>query len=320
MKALSSFSRDQIHAPGETYAHAGRPRFAQEYLVYAIYALALATSISLWFIALHAPLWVDETGGYWQINAGFWEIWPRHFLTLSSPEYAYILWFSTKLIGTSEVALRVPSILAMLGAVYLLYLAARELFDRDLAIIATVIFSLHPVVAFEAIDARPYAFGVLVTNAAILMLLRLRHNDSNWLAALFGFAAASVVWFQDLFIVLLPALVLGFFVIKNCDRKTLWRQFSIALAAFMLAILPAVPIMLFLFRTSKTHVVELAPHLTDLLYFLAPGWLFIGVCLTGFVSFLALAVGAQGYSLRRFEPMQLLLERLLGAHSYFVSL
>ena len=89
----------------------------------------------------------------------------------------------------------------MLGAVYLLYLAARELFDRDLAIVAAIVFCLHPVsVAFEAIDARPYAFGVLATNAAILTLLRLRHNDSNWMAALFGFAAASVIWFQFLYI------------------------------------------------------------------------------------------------------------------------
>ncbi len=70
--------------------------------MYTIYALAVAASVSTWFIALRAPLWLDETGTYWQINAGFSQIWPRFFLTLSSPEYAYILWLSTKLIGTSE--------------------------------------------------------------------------------------------------------------------------------------------------------------------------------------------------------------------------
>src|ERR1039458_4531678 len=92
------------------------PRFAQGHVVYTIYALSLAVSISIWFIGIHAPLWTDETGTFWQINAGFSEIWARHFLTLTSPEYAYILWFSTKLLGTSEIALRIPSILAITPA------------------------------------------------------------------------------------------------------------------------------------------------------------------------------------------------------------
>jgi len=252
-----SASALQVEKPREKDALPGDSQFAHRNLTYTIYALALATAISIWFIAIRAPLWIDETGGYWQICAGFSQIWPRHFVTLSSPEHAFILWFSTKLIGTSEVALRIPSLITMLGAVYALYLAARELFDRDIAIIAATVFCLHPVIVFESIDARPYAFGALMVNITILILLRLRNNNSNWLAALFGIAAGCIVWFQDLFVVILPALVICFFVVKNCDRKTLWRQFGIALSAFTLAFLPVIPIMLFLVRTSKTHVVEL---------------------------------------------------------------
>jgi mannosyltransferase len=161
--------------------------------------------MSTWFIAIRAPLRLDETGSYWQISKGFSEIISRQG-SLSFPAYSYILWFSTKIIGTSEIALRVPSILAMMGAVYLLYLAARELFERDIAFIAAVIFSLDPIVVFASIDIRPYAFGVLATNAAILVLLRLRRSSSNWLAALFGLMAASIVWFHFLFGVILPPL------------------------------------------------------------------------------------------------------------------
>jgi hypothetical protein len=307
MEALSPFSEDPKEEPQEKDLLPGDRRFVWGYVAFAIYTLALAASISTWFIALRAPLWVDETGGYWQIVAGFSEIWPRHFLTLSSPEYACILWLSTKLIGTSEVALRIPSILAMLGAVYLLYLAARELFDRDIAIIAAIVFCLNPVVAFEAIDARPYAFAVLVTNAAILILFRLRRNNSNWLAALFGIAAACIVWFQFLYIDILPALLLCFFAIKQCDRKTFWKQFAIALTAFTLTFLPVIPLMLFLFRTSKTHVVEVTPNLQNLLWTLAPGWLLIVFCACGFIAFLDHAAGPRHDSSNRFETWRLLL-------------
>ena len=162
---------------------------------YAIYALSLAVSISLWFIALRAPLWLDETVSYFQIKGGFSEImvragWP------SVPAYSYILWLWTKLMGTGEIALRILSILAMLVAVLLLYCAARDLFyrsgDKDAAAIGAVIFCLNPLVIFAAIDVRPYAFGALAINASIFLLVRLRHNNSNWLPALLGFSAASM--------------------------------------------------------------------------------------------------------------------------------
>jgi hypothetical protein len=307
MEVLRSFSEDQIEKPQENDAPSEGPPFARYRVLYTVYALALATSVFAWFIAVRAPLRSDELGTYWQIKEGFSEIWARHFLTLSSPEHAYILWFATKIFGRSEAALRIPSILAMLGAVYVLYLAARELFDRDVAIIAAVIFCLHPIIIFESIDARPYAFAALVTNTAILILLRLRRDNSNWLAALFGISAACIVWFQFLFIDILPALVLCFFVVKICDRKTLWRQFGIALAAFTLTFLPVIPIMLFLFRTSETHVYESAPNLSDLVWTLSPMWLLLCFCLVGS---LALSLSAlkprQGDSQNRFERRNIL--------------
>jgi mannosyltransferase len=236
-----------------------------------IYCLALATAISTWFLAIRAPLWLDETYSYWQISKGFWGIWEGRFVTLCFPAYSYILWFSTKIIGSSEMALRAPSILATLGAAYLLYLAARELFDKDVAIIAAIVFCLHPIVIFAAIDVRPYAFAVLATNAAIFIVLRLRHNDSNWLAALFGLSAACIVWFHYLFATILPALVVCFFVVKAGKRKIFWRQFGVSLAAFTLAILPVIPCLRYVFHTRGDYVFEVAPSLIDLIWTFTPG-------------------------------------------------
>ncbi len=260
--------------------------------MYLIYSLALAVSISVWFIAIRDPLWLDETGSYWQISKGFLGILSRQ-VDLSFPAYSDILWLSTKIIGTSEIALRIPSILAMLGAVYLLYLAARELFERDVAFAAAILFCLHPIVIFESVDIRPYAFAVLVTNGAIFILLRLRRSDSNWLAALFGLSAACIVWFHFLFIVILPVLVLCYFAIKDCDRKTLWRQFGVALAVFILAFLPVIPGLISMFRTSKSHVYELAPQLLDLVRILAPGWLLPLVCVAVLFALLVSAFSSQ---------------------------
>jgi hypothetical protein len=283
----------------------GRPSLYERGIC-AFYALALFIAISTWFIAVRAPLWIDETGSYWLISKGLWEILPRQGST-SLPVYSYFLWFSTEIFGISEIALRVPSILAMLGAVYLLYLAARELFERDIAFIAATVFCLHPIIVFASIDARPYAFAALTTNTAILILLRLRRSNSIWLAALFGLTTACIVWFQYLFINIVPAMVLCFFVIKNCDRRILWRQFGAALAGFTLAFLPVIPGFINLFNTAKSHVANPAPRLMELLWTLAPGWLLITLCIAVFVAFLVRAARLRGNSFNRFEPLHLVL-------------
>src|SRR3984957_3682165 len=180
---------------------------------YAIYALAVAVSLSTWFIVIRAPLWLDETVSMFLIKGGWAgirsrQVWP------DAPAYSCLLWLWTKVMGTGEIMLRISSVLPMLGAVYLLYRAARELFDWDVAVIAAIVFCLHPIIIFAAIDVRPYAFAALTINATILALIHLRHNRSNWLAALFGLLAAGIVEFQLLFAAILPPLAYCFIASK----------------------------------------------------------------------------------------------------------
>src|SRR5580700_7538999 len=129
-------------------------------VLYSIYALSLAVSVSLWFVAIRAPLWLDETVSYFWVNGGFAELisrqgWP------TVPAYSFVLWLWTKVMGAGASTLRILSVLAMLGAVYLLFRAARELFtkdeEKDLATIAAVVFCVNPIVIFAAVDVRPYA-------------------------------------------------------------------------------------------------------------------------------------------------------------------
>jgi hypothetical protein len=239
---------------------------------YAIYALAIAASIGIWLLAVRAPLGLDETGSYWQISAGLSQIWPRQFIGLGFPAYPYILWFFTKLIGASELALRIPSVLAMLGAAFLLYRSARELFAKDISLIATFLFCVNPIVAFEAVDVRPYAFAILVTNAAILLLLRLRRSDSFWLAALFGVFAALIPWFHHLFATILPAMLACAIAFKIRAGRTGAKQLGTALAAFCVTFLPLIPGLKYLFHTAHSHVYESSPKLAVLLLTVALGW------------------------------------------------
>lgn len=258
MPASNTISRAQMEAP-----RGQQPGRLPEGLQYTIYALALAVSISTWFIVIRAPLWLDETVSMYLIKGGWAgimsrEVWP------DAPAYSCLLWLWTKAMGTGEIMLRISSVLPMLTAVYLLYRAARELFDRDVALIAAIVFCLHPIIIFAAIDVRPYAFAALAINATILTLVHLRHNHSNWLAAVFGLLAASIVEFQLLFAAILPALAVCFIASKTGNRKTLWRQLGIALVVFGLGFLPAIPRLQYMMRTSGTHVFSEAPRVLQL--------------------------------------------------------
>src|SRR6202453_4494402 len=219
----------------------------------AIYILALLISLSTWFIVIRAPLWLDETVSIYLIKGGFAGIMSRQVWP-DAPAYSCLLWLWTKAVGMGEIALRISSLLPMLGAVYLLYRVARELFDWDVGLIAAILFCLHPIIIFASIDIRPYGFAALAINSSILALVQLRHNNSNWLAALFGLSAACIVQFQLLFAVILPALAVCFVVLKIGDRKTFWRQLGVALVAFVLAFLPVIPRLQYMVHTSGTHV------------------------------------------------------------------
>lgn len=233
---------------------------------YIIYAVCLGLAIMVWLLAVRAPLWLDETGSYWQISAGFSHIWPRQYQCLAFPAYSYILWLASKVLGVSEIALRVPSVLATLGAAYLLYRSARELFDREMALVAAIIFCVNPIVIFESVDVRPYAFEVLAANAAILVLLKLRKNESIWLAGLFGLLCAWIVYFHFLGAIVLPALLIGFIALKRKSRRNLWKQLSVGLIAFAIAFLPLLPGLKHLFATGGTHVFQTAPGWLMLLW------------------------------------------------------
>jgi len=253
----------------------------------AVYVMAIGVSISLWFIALRSPLWLDETISFWQINNNLSGVSARQGLSFAA--YSYILWFCTKILGTSELALRIPSILAMLGSVCLLYLAARRLFSRDIAIVAVIIFCLHPLVVFASIDVRAYAFGALAVNASILSMARLRYNNSNWSAVWFGVLAATIVYFQFLFIVILPVLIAYFLTNEFASPRIFRRQLSCALAGFSLAFLPVVPGLRYMFRTASVHVFDDAPGLTDLLETLAPRGVLFALVGTTLVAVIVVA-------------------------------
>jgi 4-amino-4-deoxy-L-arabinose transferase-like glycosyltransferase len=235
------------------------------------YGVVIAASVSIWFLAIRAPFWTDETLSYWQIAGGFHQIWARSIQGNSFAAYAYILWLTKTLLGETEPILRIPSVVAMLLAVYVFYRCARELFDWDVAATATALFILHRGIAFAAIDARPYAFALLLTNLTILWFLRWNKTQQIQYAILLGISAAGIFYFHYLFASILAALVLCYVVSSPKQQRTDLPQIGIALGCFLLVLLPVLPRLHYIYQTRATHSFADAPRWISLLQIIDPG-------------------------------------------------
>ncbi len=264
-----------------------RHRLNYQQLGLFVYALATLVAISFWFLAVRAPLWLDETVSYWSISGGFRQIWARSVEINSFPAYFYILWLTNAIFGGKEIVLRIPSILAMLAASYAFYRCARELFARDIALVATVVFILDGRVGFAAIDIRPYAFALLITNLAIFSFIRWSKTKQMSYAALLGVTSAGIFYFHYLFGCIVIAFVIAY--LADADFLYRWRspfaelrQLGAAVGCFALLMLPVLSRLWYLHQTRNTHVFAGVPEFTDFLQALCPGvvpFVFVGVVL-----------------------------------------
>lgn len=252
-----------------------------------LYSAALLASLSIWLLALRAPLWLDETLAYWQVSGGFAKIWSRSALMPSSIGYLYTLWAAKSILGSHEIALKIPSTLAMLGAVYFLFRAAREFFDQDIAFLVCIFFALEPNVVFAATDARPYAFALLATNLAIFAFLRWIKQHKMRQAIAFGAAAAAILYFHYLFGAILPAFAIYYLTVRRRSIKADARQLAAVLATFTLISLPLLYRVISLYHTRDTHVVQELPVKWIALNTLVPIQTLIGFLAAVFLAALA---------------------------------
>ncbi len=264
--------------------------FVQEEVISAfnkfVYPAALLASLSIWLLALRAPLWLDETLAYWQVSGGFEKIWSRSALMPSSIGYLYTLWAAKSILGGKEVALRIPSLFALLAAVYFLFRSARELCDRETAFLAAIFFAIQYNVVFAANDARPYACALLATTLAIFAFARWMKQHRMHQAVLFGAAAAGILYFHYLFGSILPAFAIYYLVVRFRSIKEDLGQLAAVLGTFVVLVIPLVVRVSGLYHTRETHIVQPLRHPVLLsLNTLAPMQL-----LLGFVA--AAAVGA----------------------------
>lgn len=221
-----------------------------------------------WLLPMVSGLWIDELGTFWVIDGDLGstmdKAWRFHGQT---PLYYTLLWGTTRLIGTSEIAMRLPSLVAMASAAVILYRMARRNFGRDAATLAAAGFVVLPAIASAAGDARPYALAILAAVLATDVLDRWHRTPRLVTAVAYGAAAAVVVYTHYVFATILIAH-LAYHLwgsTRAADRPTFWRQTVAAAATFAIVMAPTVPQVTALLGRKEELTFSPTPPLDDLI-------------------------------------------------------
>jgi mannosyltransferase len=159
---------------------------ALDLVAVAVVALALGV------LRLGSPsLWVDESFTAHAMGDSY--------LGLMTDQYHWLYYTLMKpwtaVAGTSEWALRFPSVVGTVLACGLLVLLGRRLFDRRVGIVSGLLLATSPFVVKWSQQARGYTFLMALAILATLLLLRAFERGTRGAWAVYGLAlAALIVW------------------------------------------------------------------------------------------------------------------------------
>src|SRR5437588_3833859 len=123
-------------------------------------------------------IWVDEAISIHQAHMSLSGMLHNLRATDNHPPlYFLILWATVRVLGSGELAVHVPTIIAGTLLVPAVYVTGRELFDRRTGVLAAVFTSFAPLLIWYAQEARPYAFFMLFATLAVWAQVRVLRDD-----------------------------------------------------------------------------------------------------------------------------------------------
>ena len=177
-------------------------------------------------------LWIDEMNSLYSAERlGFENPRPIYFLILQ-------LW---TIVSESDSWLRSISVICGIGSLVLTYHLAKQLTDRNIALVSTLLLAVSPIVINHSQEARMYSLVIFLSLLGTVALVEFFDRPSRkWLVLWSLSRLLNVLTFQLTILLLLPDIVIFLFCFKPW-RKWL-RAFISALALLVLGLLPTVAI------------------------------------------------------------------------------
>ena len=212
--------------------------------------LALVGALTLGGLVLRLlasrGIWLDEATSVHQAQMSIPDLMTSLRTTDVHPPLHYLmLWGIARTLGTGELALRLPSLVASTTLVPVLFLCARELWDRRAGLAAGALAAIAPFPVWYAQEARMYALFMLFAAIAVWMQVRIlkRGRALDWVV--FTAVAVALAYTQYFSLLLVGVQQLGFLVALwrppagGPGRKRLAIGWAASAVAIVVLIVPA---------------------------------------------------------------------------------
>lgn len=243
---------------------------------FAVGITLVVLSIRLCLMPIGSSLSLDETGTFWVIQGSLPQTVARaQSLSPQSGLYMAIVWMFQAAVGSSEVALRLPSLMAYsLGGV-MLYRIGKRLLDSPSALTALVVFVA--LTSRCACDARPYALALFLGIAATWYVIRWLDRGNLSDGSLFAILSALTVYCHFLFgTMAIVSLLYAVFRIRFGSPVT-WYHLAVVTVVLILCVAPLTPQLLVASTVRSIWSSHPAPSLSDLFENVAPPFLAVSV-------------------------------------------
>ena len=234
-----------------------------DWQLYLLMALCIGR---LWLMPLGSSFWIDEIGTRFLVRYG-----AQHPSLAAVPQvwksiYYYLPRGAETLLGFSEAAYRLPSILAMAAALFFVARLAARLIHPDAGWLAAFACLGLRGINYHAADARPYALGIALAAAGLWFLVRWL-DAADWPDALLFVACAALVWRVHLLFWPFHVMLIIYAAARFAQRDTrvAWMQAAGVLGALVVLLLPVLLDSLVLYRDARAHVVTSPPTMRALL-------------------------------------------------------
>jgi hypothetical protein len=157
------------------------------------------------------------------------------------------MWFSYQALGYNEMAGRLPSMLAGVLTIPVIYLLGRELFDSQTGLYAAALATPNYYLLYYAQDARSYALLCFLTCLSCLLFIRVLRSGS-WFNPLLYLIATTALLYTHHFALPILAIQACLFLLYRAfygrgDRWLLVRA-GVALLLVVTAMVPLLPVII----------------------------------------------------------------------------
>jgi predicted membrane-bound mannosyltransferase len=222
----------------------------QKTILIGTFIALLALLVRIWDLGARS-IWLDEAVEYWTASVPLQSIPKTVIQTFQPPLYSGLLhvWI---LFGTSEIWLRLLSVLLSLSALLGLFLLARKLIGIRGALVSSALFAVLPTSVRYAQDVGEYALleATLIWALFLLSLTLSEEHFHLWL--LFGIAASISIYSH--YGAIIPLMGIGFALLVKALRKREARTITGLASATAVSLILCLPLFLYFLPAQRARM------------------------------------------------------------------